>query len=73
MVININSVTKYKGRTIVKFDNDICYFIFIVGMDKSFGSITDAKKYINGQPTTWSVQEMYAEFKEMAKVAETMI
>lgn len=73
MTINIETVCTYKGKTIVRFNNGICYYIVIIGEDNSFGSVADAKKYINGQPTSWSIVPIWNELKEMVEAVEKMI
>ena len=74
MTINIETVCTYKGKTIVRFNNNLCYYIIIIGdYDNTFGSVADAKKYINGQPTSWSIVPMWDDLKEMVAAVETMI
>ena len=55
MKLYLTKTYPYKGKTIVNANDGISEYIFIVGEKKSFGSVADAKKYINGKPTTWSV------------------
>lgn len=64
MTITIEKTYKYKGKTIVKAENGFCYIIFIVGENKTFGSVADAKNYINGKPTTWVVQDMWEDLAQ---------
>jgi hypothetical protein len=64
MTITIEKTYKYKGKTIVKANNGVSYFIFIIGENKTFGSVADAKNYINGKPTTWVVQDMWADLAQ---------
>lgn len=64
MAIKIEKTYNYKGKKIVKAENGICYVIFIVGENKTFGSVADAKNYINGKPTTWVVQDMWEELAQ---------
>lgn len=52
---NLISTHPYKGKTIVKADNGLCEFIFIVGLRLLFGSVADAKRFLNDYPTTWSI------------------
>lgn len=68
MKLTLIKTFSYKGKTIVMSDNGFCYYIFIVGERKQFGSVADAKKYINGKPTTWQVQDtsQWAEFNDAA-------
>jgi hypothetical protein len=64
MTITIEKTYKYKDKTIVKANNGVSYFIFIIGENKTFGSVADAKNYINGKPTTWVVQDMWADLAQ---------
>ncbi len=64
MTITIEKTYKYKGKAIVKADNGVSYFIFIIGEKKIFGSVADAKNYINGKPTTWVVQDMWEDLAQ---------
>jgi len=74
MTIEIESVCTYKGKKIVRFNDGICYYIFIVGdKERTFGSVADAKKFINGQPTTWSIVPMWDVLKDMVAKVETMV
>lgn len=74
MAIEIESICTYKGKKIVRFNNGICYYIFIVGdKERTFGSVSDAKRFISGQPTTWSIVPMWDVLKDMVAKAETMV
>ena len=69
-MVTITKTYNYKGKVIAYGENGFCYIIFIVGENKTFGSVADAKKYINGKPTTWAVQEMYEEQRQECRAAE---
>jgi len=74
MDIEIESVCTYKGKKIVRFNVGICYYIFIVGdKERTFCSVADAKKFINGKPTTWSIVPMWDVLKDMVAKVETMV
>lgn len=64
MAIKIEKSYNYKGKKIIRAENGFCYVIFIVGENKTFGSVADAKNYINGKPTTWVVQDMWEELAQ---------
>lgn len=47
---------KYKGVTIIKAVDQLEQEVtFILGVFKSFASVADAKRYINGEPTRYEV------------------
>ncbi len=75
MRIEIETTCKFKGKTIVRFNIDeICYYIFIVGdRERTFGSIADAKRFLNGQPTTWCIVPMWDAMKDTVEKVEAML
>ena len=74
MRIEIESTCTFKGKTIVRFNDGISYYIFIVGdYEHTFGSIADAKRFLNGYPTTWCIVPMWDVLKDMVEKVEAML